>query len=61
MTVEDVISTSAAKPDAEVIAVHMESINHCLLRRSDLRDALLEAGAIANVRVPEDGEWMVLE
>lgn len=56
MSANDVISVSNAAPNATVIAVHMEAINHCLLSRSDLRDALIKAGIASQVRVPEDGE-----
>jgi len=38
--------------DCPVAAVHMDAINHCLLTRNDLRDA------VADVRVPEDGECL---
>lgn len=34
----------------EVVAVHMEAINHCLLTRAELRSAL------PGIHVPEDGE-----
>lgn len=61
MTTEDVISASKAAPQAEVFAVHMEAINHCLLSRNELRHVLLKAGLVSRVRVPEDGEWFVLE
>ncbi|MFC7167010.1 MBL fold metallo-hydrolase [Halospeciosus flavus] len=36
--------------DCPVAAVHMDAINHCLLTRDDLRDA------VADVLVPEDSE-----
>jgi L-ascorbate metabolism protein UlaG (beta-lactamase superfamily) len=36
--------------DCPVVAVHMDSINHCLLTREDLRNAVSE------VVVPEDGD-----
>lgn len=49
MDADDVASTVAAA-DCPVAAVHMDAINHCLLTREDLRDA------VPDVRIPEDGE-----
>lgn len=40
--------------DCPVVAVHMDAINHCLLTREDLREAVPDAV------VPGDGEWVVL-
>jgi hypothetical protein len=37
-----------------VVAVHLEALNHCFLRRDDLRVAL------PSVLVPEDGETLEL-
>lgn len=54
MTAEDVIQVCRAAPNASVIAVHMEAINHCLLTRSDLARAAQTASV--NVLIPEDGE-----
>lgn len=54
MTAEDVREVRAAVPDATLIAVHMEAINHCLLSRADL------AAAVPDVRVPADGERVEL-
>ena len=34
MTSKDVISTITALPSAKVVAVHMETINHCLINKS---------------------------
>jgi L-ascorbate metabolism protein UlaG (beta-lactamase superfamily) len=44
----------AETTDADVIAVHMEVINHCMLSREDLQTHLDDAG-IENVTVPTDG------
>ncbi len=56
MTAEDVIQVAQAKPDATVIAVHMEAINHCLLTRKSLFTALHHAGLNDRVNIPLDGE-----
>jgi L-ascorbate metabolism protein UlaG (beta-lactamase superfamily) len=56
MTAEDVASVCAAAPDATVIAVHMEAINHCLLTRAELRRFLDARDLSAQVLIPADGE-----
>lgn len=54
MTIEDVRRVGQSVPDATLIAVHMDAINHCLLSREDLR------GAVTDVEIPEDGERIAL-
>ncbi|HEX8105121.1 MAG TPA: MBL fold metallo-hydrolase [Solirubrobacteraceae bacterium] len=56
MGADDVLSTAAAAPEAHVVAVHMEAINHCLLERDELRAAV----AGHRVTVPEDGDVLAL-
>ncbi len=56
MTAEDVASVCAAAPDATVVAVHMEAINHCLLTRAELRRFLDDREISARVLIPADGE-----
>ena len=60
MTAEDVIETCRAAPKAKVVAVHMESINHCLLTRADLAFQLEAARLSKQVLIPLDGEWVNL-
>lgn len=52
MDVADVLAVCAAAPDALVIAVHLEAINHCPVTRAELR----RATSGLRVAVPEDGE-----
>jgi hypothetical protein len=59
MTAADVIETARAHLDGELVAVHMEAINHCLVTRADLRRALDEAGVEA--WLPDDGETILCE
>ncbi|MFB6362193.1 MAG: MBL fold metallo-hydrolase [Halobacteriales archaeon] len=54
MTAEDVRKVRAAVPEATLLAVHMDAINHCLLSR-----AALEA-AVPGVTIPADGERIQL-
>ena len=58
MTAEDVMATCQAVPEALVVAVHMEAINHCLLTRSDLAFQLEAARMIGQVAIPQDGGWV---
>jgi L-ascorbate metabolism protein UlaG (beta-lactamase superfamily) len=54
MTAGDLVRVCRAAPQAQVIAVHMEAINHCLLTRAELQKQAHAAGA--KVEVPGDGE-----
>ncbi|MGZ7445764.1 MBL fold metallo-hydrolase [Paenibacillus sp. TH7-28] len=44
--------------DTQVIAVHMEAINHCLVTRSDLRRRLEAEDLLQRVTIPADGQWV---
>ena len=52
MTADDVLRVADAAAQADVIAVHMEAINHCLLTREQLRAKTLD-----RVRIPTDGRF----
>jgi L-ascorbate metabolism protein UlaG (beta-lactamase superfamily) len=58
MTPDDVIAVARAAPAARLVAVHMESINHCLVTRDELEAAVVEAGV--DVLIPDDGETLEL-
>ena len=58
MTAEDVARVCHALPDALVVAVHMEAINHCLLTRDELRGELQREGLAQRVEIPADGETL---
>jgi len=58
MTADDVVKTCQNARQAQVVAVHMESINHCLLTRADLAFQLEAARVIGQVAIPGDGEWV---
>jgi L-ascorbate metabolism protein UlaG (beta-lactamase superfamily) len=60
MDVPDVVATCNAAPEALVVAVHMEAINHCLLTRDDLRAGVASAGLDGRVLTPADGETLEL-
>jgi L-ascorbate metabolism protein UlaG (beta-lactamase superfamily) len=55
MTADDVVQVCRARPDAQVVAVHMEAVNHCGLTRAALRERLAQAGCLEQVSIPADG------
>jgi len=52
MTAEDVARVCRHAPEAAIVAVHMEAINHCLLTRAGLR-SYLERGLPGGWRADE--------
>jgi hypothetical protein len=58
MSAEDIYRVAKKAPQARVVVAHMESWNHCLLSRSELRDFLSGKGLAGQVLVPENGEWI---
>ncbi len=58
MTAEDVVAVCRAAPQARVVAVHMEAINHCRLTRPALAGHLAQAGVSGQVLIPADGELL---
>jgi L-ascorbate metabolism protein UlaG (beta-lactamase superfamily) len=64
MDKKDVYEVYKAVPKATIIASHMESVNHAMLSRKELREFLsekgmTEKGMTQRVLVPEDGESCV--
>ncbi|MGD6830662.1 MBL fold metallo-hydrolase [Sutcliffiella halmapala] len=53
---EDVYEVYKAAPEAKIIAVHMEAVNHWTLSRVELNSFANEKGISSNVLVPDDGE-----
>jgi L-ascorbate metabolism protein UlaG (beta-lactamase superfamily) len=51
---DDVVALARECPDAEIVAVHFETVSHSTETRADLRERLKQEG-LANVSVPEDG------
>jgi L-ascorbate metabolism protein UlaG (beta-lactamase superfamily) len=60
MTADDVVKVCQAAPKAQMIAVHMETVNHCWLTRDMLREHLGRAGFRRQVYIPADGEIVPL-
>ncbi len=57
---DDISRLCRTAPDSQIIAVHMEAINHCQLTRQMLRDFLDRNGIGENVKIPYDGETITL-
>jgi L-ascorbate metabolism protein UlaG (beta-lactamase superfamily) len=60
MDSDDVLKVCEAAPAATIVAVHMEAINHCLLTRSALGQALAGSRQRTRVLIPNDGETVEL-
>lgn len=60
MSGDDVVTVCDALPSAKVIAVHMDTVNHCLLKRTDLRKILEEKNLTKRCSIPNDGEVLSL-
>lgn len=61
MNENDIKKVCQASKDSQKIIIHMEAINHCLLKRSDLREFLNTENIVSNIYVPNDGETIDLE
>lgn len=59
MSGEDVVHVCEATPGSTVVAIHMDTVNHCLLKRSDLKKILVDQ-KITTCLVPDDGEMITL-
>ena len=58
MGAEDVAAVASAAPDARIVAVHLEAINHCLETRAELAAALADAGIENRIDIPDDGQTL---
>ncbi|MDQ0902389.1 MULTISPECIES: MBL fold metallo-hydrolase [unclassified Paenibacillus] len=53
---EDIYNVYTAAPEAKIISVHMEAVNHWTLSREELKSYTNERGISSNVLIPNDGE-----
>lgn len=53
---DDVYEVYKAAPNAKIITVHMEAVNHWTLSREELISFANEKGISSNILVPNDGE-----
>ena len=56
MTPNDIIKVQSMLPETKIIAVHMDTVNHCFITRTDLFNALSEKNLASQVLIPKDGE-----
>mgnify|MGYP003576517203 CR=1 FL=1 len=57
---EDVTRVNEILPDATIITIHMETVNHCVLSRKELQEYVNEKGIAGKVVVPADGQTIEL-
>jgi L-ascorbate metabolism protein UlaG (beta-lactamase superfamily) len=56
MGTKDVLAVHRAAPKARLVASHMESVNHCVLSRAELRAFSEKEGFASSLLIPRDGE-----
>ena len=54
----DVAEVHNAAPEAQIVAVHMEALNHCVVTREDVRRTAESGGYADRVLTPADGETL---
>lgn len=57
---EDTVRAIKHAPQANIIAVHMDTVNHAALTRKELREFVQEEGIENHILIPEDGEFLKL-
>ena len=50
MTADDIAAIARHAPEAAIVAVHLDAINHCVQTRADLRLALATTGVLGKLR-----------
>ena len=58
MTPDDIIKVQEKLPKTLIIAVHMDTVNHCFIKRTDLRKALADKKLDSKILIPNDGEMV---
>ena len=58
MPLDELLAFARTAPGC-VVANHLEALNHCPTTRSQLKEQLAQAGLLAKVIIPEDGETIV--
>ena len=53
---EDTLRVHQMSPNAKIVAVHMDAVNHMSVSRYDLQDYVIENGIESSVVIPQDGE-----
>lgn len=61
MTPEDILNLRNKSLQAKIIAVHMDTVNHCFVKRSDLLAVINEKQLSSTILVPADGQILSLQ
>ncbi len=56
MNLSDIAALADFAPYTKIVAVHMDTVNHCLLKRDDLIKFVKEKKLTERVLIPNDGE-----
>lgn len=61
MNAEHVVKVCRERPDAVVVAVHMEALDHATVTREQLRQYANQQGISSQrLKIPDDGQWLKL-
>lgn len=58
MSPDDIANVHAKLPATKIIAVHMDTVNHCFVKRNDLAKAMRDKNI--SIEIPQDGEMIVM-
>ncbi|WP_339277938.1 MBL fold metallo-hydrolase [Paenibacillus sp. FSL W8-0426] len=58
---DDILEVHKAAPEATIVSVHMEAVNHWTLSRAELKAFVQEKNIASQVLVPNDGESYTFE
>ena len=61
MGTADVAKAADIMPQSDIIAVHMDAINHCTVSRQNMREFVRQKKLEEKVHVPNDGEVLVFD
>ncbi len=56
---EDLLKAHFALPEAKIMAIHLEAVNHCLVSREEMRQYVADNQIAGVVSIPQDGETVV--
>ena len=56
MTPKEILKVHNKLPQTIIIAVHMDTVNHCFIKRTDLLKVLTENQLESQILIPNDGE-----
>lgn len=56
MTPEHILDVYKTLPQSKLIAIHMDTVNHCFVKRKDLISFLKREGLESKINIPLDGE-----